>query len=189
MVTLITVLLATFSAQAHTGHHGMEGGLASGFLHPMGGWDHLLAMVAVGIWAVQMGHGRALWSLPLTFMSFMVVGLILGTSQLNVPLLEMGILASVLVFGIFIAFAYRPTTWIGYVLVAGFALFHGCAHGLEMPAHSSGWWYGIGMTLSTGLLHVGGILLGTLLALPGAQWTRVSGAAILITGVIFFLVG
>jgi len=119
-------------------------------------------------------------------MSFMLIGLLLGTAQLNIPFLEAGILISVLALGIFIATAYRPTAWIGYGLVAGFALFHGGAHGLEMPHHTSGWLYGLGMILSTGLLHTGGILLGALLALPGAQWTRAGGAAVLLAAVILF---
>lgn len=185
-VALCTFGLLGMTAQAHTGHHGMSGGFGSGFAHPLGGWDHLLAMVAVGLWAVQIGGRRPAWGLPITFLSFMLIGLLLGTRLQTIPLLETGILLSVLLLGVFLILAYRPVTWIGITFVAGFALFHGSAHGMEMPTHSSGWLYSSGMLIATGLLHAAGILAAALLAMPGTQWIRLSGAAILVAATGFF---
>lgn len=157
-------------AQAHPGIPGHTHGFANGVMHPFTGLDHLLAMTAVGIWAAQRG-GRALWLAPLSFVSVMAVGGILGMSGFGqIPLIEQAIAASVLVFGIFIATAVQLPLKAAIGVIGMFALFHGYAHGAEMPATASGWLYGLGFVLATASLHLFGIGLG--LAAQQTGWKR-----------------
>jgi urease accessory protein len=165
------------SAYAHTfGAHGM--GMMAGLLHPFLGLDHLLAMTAVGLWAAQLG-GQALWRIPLAFVTSMAAGALLGASGLILPGVEAGIAVSVLLLGLFIASAARLPTAAGMALVALFALFHGHAHGLEMPEAANPWGYGLGMLLSTALLHSFGVLAGMKVRKP---ILRLTGAAISLAG-------
>jgi len=163
-----------------TGHtHGFENGL----LHPLTGLDHLCAMVAVGLWAAQRG-GRALWLVPLTFVSVMIIGGILGTDGINVPYVEQGIAASVLVLGIFVAAAIRLPLAASMAIVGLFAMFHGYAHGAETPESASGFVYGIGFVVATATLHLCGIALGiTTQRLASAQMVRYLGGGIAACGV------
>ncbi|MDP2902900.1 MAG: HupE/UreJ family protein [Methylovulum sp.] len=142
-------------AQAHT-FDTYDAGLAAGLAHPFLGLDHLLAMIAVGIWAGQLG-GRAIWLVPLTFVSVMSAAAALGTLGLSLPLLEPAIASSVLVLGLLIAGSVRVPTSASVSLVALFALLHGYAHGLELPQAASPMLYGIGFVLATALLHGFGI--------------------------------
>ncbi len=175
-------LLAASVAQAHTG-----GGSAHGFVHgaehPFGGLDHLLAMIAVGLWAAQLG-GRALWAVPLTFVGIMAAGGFLGMAGVGMPFMEIGILASVLALGVIVAAAVRlPLAW-SMGLVGFLALFHGQAHGAEMPADSSGLAYAAGFILATAVLHSCGIGLGVLFkTLTTPIVTRAAGACVAILGV------
>jgi urease accessory protein len=160
LLTVILILLPT-AALAHPGH-GAEIGLAAGFLHPMSGLDHILAMVAVGVFAFVLG-GRALWLVPLSFVGMMAVGFLLGLGGLDLPFVELGIaLSSVVIGGV--AALGRPMPTIGAMALVGvFAIFHGHAHGAEMPASAGGLDFALGFMAATALLHVAGILgaLGT----------------------------
>lgn len=176
-------------ASAHPGH-GVAHGFGSGFAHPFFGWDHLLAMIAVGIWAGQRG-GKARWLLPLAFVGTMAVGATLGVLGTGLPGVEAGILASVLVLGVLIAASAELPLAAAAALVAAFALFHGHAHGSEMPLTHSGIAYGAGFCLATALLHGMGVALPLLLhRLPGdgrLAWVRLSGAAIGAAGLALIL--
>ena len=138
---LAALLLAPTLAHAHTGV-GDTSGFAHGFGHPLTGLDHLLAMIAVGLWAAQIG-GRALWAVPLTFVSIMAVGGALGIAGVPVPFVEQGIATSVLLLGLLIAFAVRMPLGFSVPLVALFAICHGHAHGAEMVASVSGLTYAV----------------------------------------------
>ena len=147
-------LLLPSVAQAHPGH-GAATGLASGLAHPLLGLDHLCAMIAVGLWSAQRG-GRALWAVPLAFVAAMAMGATAATGGHAIPFAEQGIAASVLILGILIAAAIRLPLAASVLLVGAFALFHGFAHGAEIPANVSGLAYGAGMLATTvGLLPVG----------------------------------
>ena len=142
-------------AEAHT--FGSQGaGLMAGLTHPLVGLDHLLAMIAVGIWAGQLG-GRAVWLIPLTFVSVMAAAATLASFGLLLPLMEPAIACSVLVLGLLIAGSVRLPTSVGALLVSLFAVFHGYAHGLELPQAGSPILYGAGFVLATALLHSLGV--------------------------------
>jgi urease accessory protein len=155
----------------------------AGFLHPLLGFDHELAMIAVGIWSGQIG-GRMIWAAPLGFMAMMAVGGALGIAGVPFPFVEGGIIASIILFGCLIASAYNPKPWAGAAAVGAFALFHGHAHGVEMQDGNLGFWYASGFVLATGLLHLTGIAL-----YKGLEWQRLQaqvrwvGVAISLAGV------
>lgn len=179
---LALCLLVPAVALAHPGHDHTHG-FGNGFAHPFLGWDHLLAMVAVGIWAGQRGS-RALWLLPTAFVGTMAIGGGLAFADIVLPGVEAGILASVLVLGALIALAARFPDAAAAGLVAAFALFHGHAHGAEMPQNLSGLAYGAGFTSATALLHGAGIALPALLLRAAhGRWVRFAGAAIGLAGV------
>jgi urease accessory protein len=169
-------------AQAHTGH-GDTSGFSHGFLHPVNGLDHVLAMLAIGLWAAQIG-GRALWAVPATFVSVMALGGALGAAGVAIPFVEPGIVASVLVLGLLIAFAVRVPLAASVPLVGLFAIFHGYAHGAEMPITASGLEYGLGFLLATAGLHALGIGLGLAIArFSAAPLVRFAGGAIAAAGI------
>ncbi len=172
-----TALMLTISgsAAAHP-FHPIGAGFTAGFVHPFAGFDHLLAMVAVGLWAAQFG-GRRLWAIPLAFVTAMLAGGALGFAGLTLPLLEPVIAASVLALGLLVVLRIRLHTT-GVLLVAAFALFHGVAHGTELPAMAGALPYAAGFALATGLLHLLG-LVGGLRMHPAARW---AGAPIAIAG-------
>lgn len=173
----------TVTAQAHTGH-GATDAFGAGFAHPLGGLDHLLAMVAVGLWAGLAG-GRALWLWPASFVGAMVVGGFLGMSGVPMPFVEQGILASVIVLGLAAALALGPNAAAGAAMVALAGLFHGHAHGTEVPADGSGLAYAAGFALATMMLHVSGIaatVIASHLALPFAS--RVAGGLTAVAGLV-----
>ena len=158
LVAFAMAVLAATPALAHTGA-GTVSGFASGFGHPIGGLDHLLAMVAVGILASQQG-GKSVWLLPLSFVGMMIVGGILGVANVALPFVELGIVGSVIVLGAVIALGKHLPTGAAMALVGLFAVFHGHAHGTEMPATASGIEYGIGFAVATAALHAIGLGLG-----------------------------
>lgn len=176
-------------AWAHTGV-GATHGIFAGLEHPISGLDHILAMVAVGIWAAQLG-GRALWAVPLGFVSFMVVGALVGMLGVNIPYIELGIAGSVVILGFLIFGAARFPLIVSVLMVAVFASFHGFAHGTEMPADASGLAYGAGFALATVLLHAAGIgfvfLMKKILAANNSRAfsvvSRLAGAVIAAAGV------
>lgn len=153
----LSVLVAT-PALAHTGA-GTVSGFASGFGHPIGGLDHLLAMIAVGVLAAQQG-GKAVWLLPVSFVAMMVVGGALGIAGVAMPFVELGIVGSVIVLGAVIALGKHMPTGAAMALVGVLAVFHGHAHGTEMPIDASGVEYGLGFALATSILHAVGLGLG-----------------------------
>ena len=165
-------LFAPTVAWAHTGV-GPTDGLIHGLAHPVLGADHLLAMVAVGVWATQLG-GRAILALPAAFVATMAIGAVAGAAGLGLPGVEAGILLSVLALGALAAAATRLPIVLAMAVVAIFALFHGHAHGTEMPATIAGWAYGMGFVTATAALHAAGI--GLVLAAPlGRRPTGSSG--------------
>lgn len=168
--------LAAGSAAAHTGEHTVSG-FVSGFTHPFAGLDHLLAMVAVGLWAVQQG-GRALWAVPMAFVLAMLAGGALAGWGGTLPHIETGIAASVLVLGLAVAIGRHVPLAFGVATVAGFALFHGYAHGLEMPQAAAPALYGLGFVAATVALHAAGIAG----ALVGRHAIRFAGAVIAASG-------
>lgn len=172
------VLLST-SAQAHA--LGGGGGLAGGLAHPFMGLDHLLAMVAVGLWAAQLGR-QAVWQVPLAFVAMMAAGFGLARLGLALPLADPMVVASVAVLGVMVAAAVRVPARVGAALVSVFAVFHGFAHGVEMPAASSAWAYAAGFALTTAGLHLLGLGLGLSMR-QRPLLTRLGGAAIAATGV------
>ncbi len=182
---LFVLLLSLVSAShAHT-EVGTASGFVSGFLHPVFGVDHLIAMVAVGLWGAQLGT-PAIWILPITFPAVMALGALFGIAGLPLPGVEIGIAASALILGLMVTFAAKPALWIAGLVVAAFALWHGHAHGTEIPDAINPLAYGIGFVVSTGLLHLAGIFLGLLVRWPvGAIVVRASGSAIAVLGVYF----
>ena len=173
--------LAAF-AQAHPGHG--PGGFANGFAHPLHGLDHILAMLAVGLWAAQLG-GRAKWLVPASFVGVMALGGALGRAGVGLPFAEQGIAASVLILGVFIAAAVRLPLAASMGIVGLFALCHGHAHGAEMPVNAAGAVYALGFTAATALLHGCGIGLGMLMQHAAkAEWLRAGGVAISAAGVL-----
>lgn len=168
-------------AFAHTGV-GATHGFAHGFAHPVSGLDHMLAMVTVGLFAFQLG-GRALWAVPLSFVAVMALGGALGMAGIAVPFVELGIGLSVVVLGAVVAFGVKAPLAVAMGLVSLFAVFHGHAHGAEMPADASGLAYGAGFIAATALLHLSGMGIGTIAEARGAVWLRGAGAAVALAGV------
>lgn len=159
-VLLLPLLLMPTAAFAHPGH--VDGApFAAGWTHPFGGADHVLAMVAVGLWAATAMDRRALWALPLAFVTAMVAGGALGAADVPLPGVEPVILASGIVLGLAVALALRPSLGFALPVVAAFGVMHGHAHGAEGPA-SGLVAYGVGFVLATGALHLAGIGLGRL---------------------------
>jgi urease accessory protein len=155
-LALATLLvLAPTAALAHTGV-GVEHDLMHGFMHPLGGLDHVLAMVAVGVFAFVLG-GRALYLVPLAFVGMMAAGFLLGVAQIEVPFVELGIALSSVVIGGVAALGKPMPVVAASALVGVFAVFHGVAHGAEMPLGASGWQYALGFVAATALLHLAGI--------------------------------
>ncbi len=181
-----SVLAFALPAEAHTGT-GLAGGFVSGFLHPLTGWDHLLAMVSVGLWGAILGRPLIV-ALPVIFPTLMVVGAFLGILHVPMPPVEIGIAASVLMLGGVIAFGYRAPVWLACVIVAVFAMFHGYAHGKELPSAADPVGYSTGFVLSTGLLHVCGIAIGLINEKPWGKWVvKGLGGVIAAAGCLFMV--
>ena len=164
-----SLVLVPTLAFAHAGPAGHTHDLVSGFAHPIGGLDHLLAMVAVGLFAAQLG-GRALWLVPASFVATMAAAGFAGMAGVHVPLAEAGIVLSIVVLGAVVALRLAMPVAAAMALVAFFAIFHGYAHGLETPETASGLLYGLGFLAATALLHGLGIAIG--LALRSRQLSR-----------------
>ena len=184
-LALAALLLAPTAALAHTGA-GAVHGFTHGFMHPIAGLDHILAMVTVGILAAQLG-GRALWLVPGAFVLVMAAGGAAGVAGINLPFVEIGIAASVVVLGAMVALKMKAPVAVAMGLVGFFAIFHGYAHGAEMPLAAAGLTYGLGFMIATALLHVIGIGLGLVAGQIGErQGTaayRVAGCLVAIAGV------
>ena len=184
-------ILAPGAALAHTGAGGTDG-IVHGLMHPVTGLDHVLAMVAVGVLAAFLG-GRALWLVPASFVALAAVGGALGARGAPVPFVEFGISASVILLGLAIALqAKLPLGW-SAGLVGLFGLYHGYAHGAEMPADASGLAYALGFLAATAALHVAGIGLGLainhLASRSATRFAQAGGAAIALAGVALLVRG
>lgn len=176
------VALGSEAALAHTGmEHALS--FASGFRHPCSGPDHMLAMVAVGLWAGLNG-GRALWAWPAAFVAVMVLGGAAGVAGVALPMVEPGILASVIVLGLLVLMAARLPVWAGATLVALFAVLHGHAHGAELPTEGAAASYFAGFALATAALHALGLGVAYLATgEPGKLIVRGAGALVAVAGI------
>ena len=181
--SLLTWMLASSVAAAHTGSFG--GGFVGGFGHPLFGPDHVAAMVAVGLWGAFLG-APAIYVLPIVFPLVMAVGGVLGILGLPLPGAEVAIAASAVVLGMMVATAARPPLLVAALVVGVFAIFHGYAHGAELPPGADAVAYSVGFVVATGLLHLAGIALGLTVRWPaGRIGVRGAGAAIAAAGVAF----
>jgi urease accessory protein len=177
---LLIVTLALIASQPLLAHEqgGHARGFLTGLLHPLSGLDHVLAMIAVGLWGAQLG-APAIWLLPVTFPMVMAVGGFIGLVGIPLPGVELGIAFSALALGLVVAMEARPALWMAALLVGVFAIFHGHAHGTELPAGESGLAYSIGFVVATGLLHASGIAGGLVHAWPwGRAAMRVAGSTV-----------
>ena len=180
----VLVALWAQTAWAHVGQ-GEAFGLLTGFLHPLSGLDHVLAMVAVGLWGAQLG-APAIWVLPLAFPLVMATGALLGFLGVSIPGVEYGIAASAIMLGAAVAFEVRPPIVVAALLVGFFAIFHGHAHGTELPPGESALLYSMGFVVATGCLHAVGIGIGTVQRRPwGRKLLRVAGTAVAAGGIFF----
>ncbi len=185
-LALALALIPTL-AHAHPGHGAEIGGIGWGLAHPFTGLDHILAMIAVGLWAVQIGK-RALWVLPLSFVSAMALGAALGMGGVRLPFVEPAILASVIGLGALVAFAARLPLGASAALVAVAALFHGQAHGSEMPANASGFLTMAGFIIATAMLHAIGVAGGLVLQrIAHRRAIRAAGVAIFSAAILLGL--
>ena len=183
LIAAALAVLGSTAAEAHTG--GTVGGFVSGFVHPLRGFDHLLAMFAVGIWGAQIG-GRSVWELPVAFPIIMAFGGMLGIAGVPLPHVELLIGLSVLGLGLAIATAWQPIEVISILAVGLFAIFHGHAHGVELPNAADPVAYGVGFVSATGLIHVAGIAFGLLLGRAYHGYVgRAAGGLIAMAGVYF----
>jgi len=184
---LVLAIAAFVVAQPAFAHEqaAAGGGLVRGLLHPLSGMDHLIAMVAVGIWGAQLG-APAIWVLPITFPMVMAVGGVLGVLRIPLPMPEVVIALSALVLGAAVAMRLRLPFAAAAVVVAVFAIFHGHAHGAELPSSANPLAYGVGFVTATGLLHLCGIGIGTLTRWPvGERVIQGLGAVIAGLGCYF----
>ena len=184
LVLAIAALIAAQPAFAHE-QTAVGGGLVRGLMHPLTGMDHLIAMVAVGIWGAQLG-APAIWILPITFPLVMAVGGVLGLLQVPLPMPELVIALSAFVLGAAIAMRLRLPFAAAAIVVAVFAIFHGHAHGAELPNSANPLAYGVGFVVATGLLHLCGITIGMLTRWPaGERLIQGLGAVIAALGCYF----
>jgi urease accessory protein len=187
-LTVTTILVAfAGAASAHEGA-GIIGGFSSGFLHPILGWDHVIAMVAVGLWGAFLGN-PAMWVLPVVFPLVMAFGGAIGVMGIPIPAVETGIAASAVVLGAMVAFAVRPPIWIAAVIVGAFAIFHGHAHGTELPSAANPLAYSLGFVIATGLLHLCGIAFGLVVRWPAGKIAVQAGGGLIALAGVGFLTG
>ncbi|WP_223421423.1 HupE/UreJ family protein [Tateyamaria pelophila] len=187
-ITLLAITLAflgtAFPVLAHAGD-GYGGGFITGFTHPILGWDHVAAMVAVGLLGAFLG-APSIWILPVVFPLVMALGAVVGILGIPVPAVETGIALSAVVLGLMIAFALKPPIWVSAAIVGAFAVFHGYAHGTELPATVNAFAYAVGFVIATGMLHLIGIAFGILVKWPaGRVAVRGAGGLISLAGVAF----
>lgn len=186
LVVAALILLWPRASFAHV-ETGSATGFVNGFLHPISGWDHVLAMIAVGLWGAQLGP-PAVWLLPVTFPMVMAFGGMLGLMGVAIPGVELGIAVSAVLLGVMVLQEARPPLAVAAVIVAVFAIFHGHAHGTELPEGASGLLYSIGFVVATGCLHGVGITLGLAHRWPaGRAALKALGALVAVAGVGFLV--
>ena len=185
---LLAFLFSTIPsvAYAHDGTNLGLGGFLSGLVHPVLGYDHLLAMLSVGMISAQIG-GRAIWTVPATFVSVMAVGGLLGLINIGLNVTELGIAASLVILGLFIAAERKIPTLMVMIGVGFFAIFHGYAHGSEMPDTAEPFLYALGFLVGTALIHIAGVVIGDISRHyeRGKVVLRVGGALIAVVGLLF----
>jgi urease accessory protein len=183
LCALLLCLSAGSTGWAHTGSN--SGGFLGGLAHPALGPDHVVAMVAVGLWGAFLGP-PAIFTLPVVFPLVMAGGGVLGILGVPLPGVELGIAVSAVVLGLMVALAAKPRLWIAAVLVGAFAIFHGYAHGAELPPGADALAYSAGFVIATGVLHLLGIGFGLLARWPaGRIAVRMAGVAIALAGLVF----
>jgi urease accessory protein len=186
LASMILFLIAFWpvSAFAHT-QKGEAAGFLTGFRHPISGMDHVIAMVAVGLWGAQLG-APAVWLLPVAFPLVMAMGGMLGLMGLPLPGIEYGIAASAILLGSAVMFEIRPPLAVAAIMVGFFAIFHGHAHGTELPPGQSALLYSMGFVIATGCLHAVGIGIGAVHRwVWGQRFLRLAGALVAMGGVFF----
>lgn len=172
------------TALAHA-DEGIAHGIWHGMAHPVTGWDHLVAMIAVGLWGAFLGK-RDMLVLPLVFPLLMTIGAAMAMAGISIPAVEIGIPMSAIVLGVAIALALRPPLWVAAIVVGAFAIFHGHAHGAEIPAATSPVGYAVGFVTATVLLHAAGIALGLAARWDAGRWAvRAAGLGIASVGLVF----
>lgn len=183
-IAATALALAPAAAWGHAdGHHG--GGFLAGLMHPISGLDHVVAMVAVGLWGAVLGP-PALWVLPVAFPLVMAFGGLLGLLGVPIAGVEIGIAVSGLVMGLMVLFELRPPLWLAALIVSAFAVFLGHAHGAELPAGSNALLYSLAFVIATGLLHLLGILLGETRRWPGGRrFVQGAGGVVALVGLWF----
>jgi urease accessory protein len=182
VATLLALVSAVASAHQESGQ---TAGFLAGLAHPVSGMDHVLAMIAVGLWGAVLG-APAIWVLPVAFPVVMAFGGLLGLLGFSLPGVEIGIAVSAIVLGAMVATEVRPPIALAAVIVAFFAIFHGHAHGRELPEGTSALLYSLGFVVATGLLHAVGIVLGVAHRWPaGRQVVRVAGGGVALAGLLF----
>jgi urease accessory protein len=180
----VAMLLCAGVAEAHI-QKGEAAGFLSGVQHPISGLDHVLAMIAVGLWGAQLG-APAIWLLPVAFPMVMACGGMMGLLGVPLPGVEVGIAASAILLGAAVMFEARPRLFIATSLVGFFAIFHGYAHGTELPPGQSGLLYSIGFVIATGCLHGVGIIIGLIHRWGwGEKVVRLAGAGVTVAGLQF----
>jgi urease accessory protein len=183
-VALLALLVAPAIALAHE-EAGQAAGFVSGLLHPVSGVDHVVAMIAVGLWGAVLGP-PAIWVLPVAFPLVMALGGLMGLLGVPLPAVEIGIALSAIVLGVMVLAEVRPSLWMAAVIVAFFAIFHGHAHGRELPEGTSALLYSLGFVVATGLLHAVGILLGVAHRwAAGRHLVRAAGGGVALAGLFF----
>ena len=184
VASLLALVLGGSPAAAHV-QSGEAAGFFTGVRHPVSGLDHVLAMIAVGLWGAQLG-APALWLLPVTFPMMMALGGVVGLLGVPLPGIELGIAASAILLGLAVMSALRPPLAVAVVLVAGFAIFHGHAHGTELSPGDNALLYSMGFVVATGCLHAVGIAIGLIHRWPwGRTLLRTAGAVIALAGIVF----
>jgi urease accessory protein len=184
LFVVIVILLLPGNASAHV-RSGDAIGFVTGLLHPVSGLDHVLAMIAVGLWGAQLGQ-PAVWLLPVTFPMVMALGGMLGLMGIPLPGIEIGIAASAIILGIAVMREARPRLPVAAVVVALFAIFHGHAHGTELPEGENGLLYSMGFVVATGTLHATGVGIGLAHKWPwGQRALKLVGGGVAFAGLIF----
>jgi len=187
LLAILFSLIPTL-AYAHDGSQVPFGGFLAGLVHPVLGYDHLLAMLSVGIISAQIGGG-AIWTVPATFVGVMAIGGMIGFTVLGFSFTELGIALSLILLGAVIALERRLSIKIAMLTVGIFAIFHGYAHGSEVPTTSEPWLYALGFLTGTALIHIAGVVIGDISQhyQRGKLILRAGGAAIFVIGFLFVL--
>lgn len=186
LIVALVLSLVPSVVYAHDGGNVPFGGFLAGLVHPVLGYDHLLAMLSVGILSAQIG-GRAIWTVPSTFVSVMAIGGVIGLSNIGLNITELGIAISLVFLGTVIAAERTLPVRTAMIGVGFFAIFHGYAHGTEIPTTAQPILYGFGFLTGTALIHIAGVVIGDIAKHyeSGKIILRIGGGLIALTGILF----